>query len=105
MHILAYASLFRLHLEQANARVSLGLNGVQIPSNSTRSDNINNEGNYDSERLPKYETECQPHLSPGIMSGGVAFARLTQERKAWRKDHPFGFVAKPATAADGASHP
>lgn len=35
------------------------------------------------------------------MSGGVARARLTVERKNWRKDHPFGFVAKPITNADG----
>ena len=26
----------------------------------------------------------------------------SQERKAWRKDHPFGYVAKPKTYADGA---
>lgn len=26
---------------------------------------------------------------------------LLQERKAWRKDHPFGFVAKPRTLPDG----
>ena len=28
---------------------------------------------------------------------------LPQERKAWRKDHPFGYVAKPKTYADGAA--
>ena len=27
----------------------------------------------------------------------------SQERKAWRKDHPFGYVAKPKTNADGAA--
>ena len=26
-----------------------------------------------------------------------------QERKAWRKDHPFGFKAKPVSKADGSS--
>jgi len=26
---------------------------------------------------------------------------LTEERKAWRKDHPFGFHARPATNPDG----
>jgi hypothetical protein len=31
----------------------------------------------------------------------VALARLAQERKNWRKDHPFGFVAKPEGKADG----
>ena len=32
---------------------------------------------------------------------GVAEGRLQQERKNWRKDHPFGFVAKPETRPDG----
>ncbi|MCJ1448421.1 MAG: E2 SUMO-conjugating protein ubc9 [Stictis urceolatum] len=27
--------------------------------------------------------------------------RLTQERKQWRRDHPFGFFARPAKAANG----
>lgn len=31
----------------------------------------------------------------------VARARLAEERKAWRKDKPFGFYARPETAADG----
>lgn len=31
------------------------------------------------------------------MSGGIARGRLTEERKAWRKNHPHGFVAKPET--------
>ncbi|KAF9619254.1 hypothetical protein IFM89_005808 [Coptis chinensis] len=35
------------------------------------------------------------------MSGGIARGRLAEERKAWRKNHPHGFVAKPETAADG----
>uniref|UniRef100_A0A4W4HM61 UBC core domain-containing protein n=1 Tax=Electrophorus electricus TaxID=8005 RepID=A0A4W4HM61_ELEEL len=32
---------------------------------------------------------------------GIAFSRLSQERKAWRKDHPFGFVAVPTKNPDG----
>ncbi|KAK1013394.1 SUMO conjugating enzyme Hus5 [Friedmanniomyces endolithicus] len=28
--------------------------------------------------------------------------RLTEERKNWRKDHPFGFVARPVKTAQGA---
>lgn len=32
---------------------------------------------------------------------GIARGRLTEERKAWRKNHPHGFVAKPETALDG----
>lgn len=27
--------------------------------------------------------------------------RLSEERKQWRKDHPFGFVAKPAKTSQG----
>ncbi|GLC41473.1 SUMO-conjugating enzyme sce1 [Pleodorina starrii] len=32
---------------------------------------------------------------------GVARSRLQEERKAWRKDKPFGFHARPETADDG----
>ncbi|GIX82450.1 SUMO-conjugating enzyme UBC9 [Caerostris extrusa] len=32
---------------------------------------------------------------------GIAIARLAEERKAWRKDHPFGFVARPTKNQDG----
>ncbi|XP_048407969.1 SUMO-conjugating enzyme UBC9-B-like isoform X1 [Stegostoma tigrinum] len=32
---------------------------------------------------------------------GIALNRLSQERKAWRKDHPFGFVAVPVKNPDG----
>ena len=32
---------------------------------------------------------------------GVAKGRLAEERKAWRKDKPFGFHARPETADDG----
>ncbi|KAL1528298.1 hypothetical protein AB1Y20_009654 [Prymnesium parvum] len=32
---------------------------------------------------------------------GLAQQRLQQERKAWRKDHPYGFVAKPVTDKNG----
>ncbi|AAW45405.1 hypothetical protein CNBH2090 [Cryptococcus deneoformans B-3501A] len=31
----------------------------------------------------------------------LAQARLHEERKQWRKDHPFGFYARPTKAADG----
>ncbi|XP_078487406.1 SUMO-conjugating enzyme UBC9-B-like [Ciona intestinalis] len=31
---------------------------------------------------------------------GIATARLSEERKSWRKDHPFGFVAKPTKNPD-----
>lgn len=32
---------------------------------------------------------------------GIAIARLSEERKAFRKEHPFGFVAKPLKNPDG----
>ncbi|XP_076888438.1 SUMO-conjugating enzyme SCE1-like [Bidens hawaiensis] len=35
------------------------------------------------------------------MPSGVAIGRLTEERKAWRKNHPYGFVAKPESLSDG----
>lgn len=31
----------------------------------------------------------------------LLISRLQEERKQWRKDHPFGFYAKPIKAADG----
>ncbi|EDV20689.1 SUMO-conjugating enzyme UBC9-A [Trichoplax sp. H2] len=33
---------------------------------------------------------------------GIATGRLSTERKLWRKDHPFGFVARPMKGPDGA---
>jgi ubiquitin-conjugating enzyme E2 I len=32
---------------------------------------------------------------------GIAAGRLAEERKAWRKDHPFGFTALPVKNEDG----
>jgi len=32
---------------------------------------------------------------------GIAIGRLTEERKAWRRDKPFGFWAKPTANPDG----
>ncbi|KAI9218238.1 ubiquitin-conjugating enzyme 9 [Blastocladiella britannica] len=32
---------------------------------------------------------------------GICMARLQEERKQWRKDHPFGFFCKPSKNADG----
>ncbi|KAI0822860.1 ubiquitin-conjugating enzyme 9 [Trametes gibbosa] len=32
---------------------------------------------------------------------GICRARLAEERKQWRKDHPFGFYAKPTKGPDG----
>ncbi|KAK7291096.1 hypothetical protein RIF29_05983 [Crotalaria pallida] len=33
--------------------------------------------------------------------GGVARGRLAAERKSWRQNRPYGFVAKPETGPDG----
>uniref|UniRef100_A0A672I8F0 UBC core domain-containing protein n=2 Tax=Salarias fasciatus TaxID=181472 RepID=A0A672I8F0_SALFA len=43
---------------------------------------------------------CTLPEGPPAMSG-IALSRLSQERKAWRKDHPFGFVAVPTKNPDG----
>ncbi|CAG2063560.1 unnamed protein product, partial [Timema podura] len=32
---------------------------------------------------------------------GIAITRLAEERRAWRRDHPFGFVARPMKNSDG----
>ncbi|WFD06998.1 SUMO conjugating enzyme Hus5 [Malassezia vespertilionis] len=32
---------------------------------------------------------------------GICRTRLQEERKQWRKDHPFGFYARPEKEADG----
>eukprot|EP00124_Ichthyophonus_hoferi_P001826 Ihof_evm7s107 gene=Ihof_evmTU7s107 len=32
---------------------------------------------------------------------GIAMSRLAEERKAWRKDHPYGFTAHPIKKTDG----
>uniref|UniRef100_A0A8C5WRD1 Uncharacterized protein n=1 Tax=Laticauda laticaudata TaxID=8630 RepID=A0A8C5WRD1_LATLA len=36
---------------------------------------------------------ARPPLKSPLTMSGIALSRLAQERKAWRKDHPFGFVA------------
>eukprot|EP01083_Nonionella_stella_P316572 1148560_1 len=39
------------------------------------------------------------------MSGaGTAQGRLKEERKNWRRDHPFGFYARPKSNPEGASN-
>jgi hypothetical protein len=37
------------------------------------------------------------------MSAGIARGRLKEERKAWRRDHPYGFYARPISKGDGSS--
>jgi ubiquitin-conjugating enzyme E2 I len=38
------------------------------------------------------------------MSSGIARGRLAEERKAWRRDHPIGFYARPTSSGDGSSN-
>jgi ubiquitin-conjugating enzyme E2 I len=40
------------------------------------------------------------YISIIFQSGGIAQARLSEERKALRKDRPFGFYAKPTVNED-----
>jgi ubiquitin-conjugating enzyme E2 I len=37
------------------------------------------------------------------MSSGIAMGRLKEERRAWRRDHPVGFYARPRNKGDGSS--
>lgn len=41
------------------------------------------------------------YSSEDVTMIGIASQRLTEERKSWRKNHPFGFIAKPTMNADG----
>nr|KAF6367310.1 ubiquitin conjugating enzyme E2 I [Pipistrellus kuhlii] len=56
---------------------------------------------------PPPSPPLRPPRSPGrgrprtLNMSGIALSRLAQERKAWRKDHPFGFVAVPTKNPDG----
>jgi ubiquitin-conjugating enzyme E2 I len=38
------------------------------------------------------------------MSGGIALGRLKEERKQWRKEHPYCFYARPEAGADGSAN-
>jgi ubiquitin-protein ligase len=37
------------------------------------------------------------------MSSGIAIGRLKEERRAWRRDHPVGFYARPRNKGDGST--
>jgi ubiquitin-protein ligase len=49
-------------------------------------------------------TRGAPHCRHTDMSSGIAKGRLVEERKAWRKDHPHGFYARPQTLGDGSTN-
>ncbi|RXM32384.1 BAI1-associated protein 3 [Acipenser ruthenus] len=53
-----------------------------------------------SEKAKTFLNVCIFVSEKEVMSG-IALSRLAQERKAWRKDHPFGFVAVPTKNPDG----
>ena len=52
------------------------------------------------EFCPRLNNQISEKSELDIMSG-IAQARLSEERKAWRKDHPFGFIARPMKNPDG----
>ncbi|XP_050124177.1 SUMO-conjugating enzyme SCE1-like [Malus sylvestris] len=54
-----------------------------------------------SKRTPKETTRRSTTTSNDAMSRGIARGRLAEEHKAWQKNHPHGFVAKPKTLPDG----
>lgn len=39
-----------------------------------------------------------------VQCNELVLTRLNQERKAWRQDHPHGFVARPITLEDGTTN-
>jgi hypothetical protein len=43
----------------------------------------------------------QPHLESQLHKMALCMNRLNEERKQWRRDHPFGFYAKPQRNAQG----
>ncbi|XDB64115.1 hypothetical protein ABFV05_017731 [Capra hircus] len=49
----------------------------------------------------RYASLAGPGRPRDANMSGIALSRLAQERKAWRKDHPFGFVAVPTKNPDG----
>ena len=46
----------------------------------------------------------RPWWAWAFTMSGIAQARLSEERKQWRKDHPFGFIARPMKNPDGTSN-
>ncbi|RMC17478.1 hypothetical protein DUI87_05139 [Hirundo rustica rustica] len=65
------------------------------PSEKAKTDEILDACLFSSVELKSVETIGNLNMS------GIALSRLAQERKAWRKDHPFGFVAVPTKNPDG----
>lgn len=51
---------------------------------------------------PSTSTSTSTNNPPSTsIINSLAITRLAEERKQWRKDHPFGFVAKPISNPDG----
>lgn len=53
------------------------------------------------ENVSSRASRSRAGISGTLNMSGIALSRLAQERKAWRKDHPFGFVAVPTKNPDG----
>merc|ERR1711935_574723 len=53
------------------------------------------------ERKEKSWIEKIREIDTSSNMSGIAQARLSEERKGWRKDHPFGFIARPMKNSDG----
>ncbi|CAF1530472.1 unnamed protein product, partial [Didymodactylos carnosus] len=78
--------------------VSKVLDGTRKPHSSFFSTNSDIKLCSQSAILPAaYPSGC---AMPKLMAG-ISAARLTEERKAWRKDHPFGIPGKTGTAWEG----
>mgnify|MGYP000366928558 CR=1 FL=1 len=53
--------------------------------------------------LANQNFQKKKNFNPRTMSG-ITIARLRAERKAWRKDHPIDFFARPSRKADGSQN-
>uniref|UniRef100_A0A914I9D4 SUMO-conjugating enzyme UBC9 n=1 Tax=Globodera rostochiensis TaxID=31243 RepID=A0A914I9D4_GLORO len=51
--------------------------------------------------LTNGELFCMITFEKSTKMAGIAGGRLAEERKAWRRDHPFGFIARPTKSEDG----
>ena len=52
---------------------------------------------------PRRSGRRRRHPSTPHAHAGIARGRLAEERKAWRRDHPFGFYARPGSQGDGST--
>jgi hypothetical protein len=78
----------------------------------TNSSNSNNKFNHCSSpaiifvysyTLQQYSYSYTQRTTKSITMSGIAAGRLKEERKMWRRDHPYGFYARPVSKGDGSS--